>query len=144
VLWKYGYDQADQLISAVNHATDTPQTVLQRFAYAYDPSGNRSVEQIDDVVTLSAYDNLNRLTSQAPGGPMVIAGTLNEPGTVTISGKPAVVDANNNFRGTVATTSGTNSFTIVAKDALGIRRRSSMRWICREARSRSPTMRMGT
>jgi len=119
VLWKYGYDPADQLIAAVKHATDTNETILQRFAYAYDPAGNRTVEQIDDAVTLSAYDNLNRLTSQAPGGPMVIAGTLNEPGTVTISGKAAIVDANNNFRGTVPTTTGTNSFTIVARDATG-------------------------
>ena len=119
VLWKYGYDQADQLISAVKHATDTPQTVLQRYAYAYDAAGNRTVEQIDDAVTLSVYDILNRLTSQAPGGPMVIAGTLNEPATVTISGKPAIVDANNNFRGTMPTTTGTNTFTIVAKDASG-------------------------
>ena len=70
-------------------------------------------------MTLSAYDNLNRLTSQAPGGPMVIDGSLNEPGTVTISGVPAIVDANNNFRGTVPTTTGTNTFTIVAKDASG-------------------------
>jgi RHS repeat-associated protein len=119
VLWKYGYDQADQLISAVKHATDTPQTVLKRYAYAYDPGGNRTVEQIDDVITLSAYDNLNRLMSQAPGGPMVVGGSLNEPGTVTISGMPAVVDSNNNFRGTVPTASGTNAFTIVAKDASG-------------------------
>lgn len=50
---------------------------------------------------------------------MIIAGSLNEPGTVTISGQPAIVDANNNFRGTVPTTSGTNTFTIVAKDATG-------------------------
>jgi RHS repeat-associated protein len=119
VLWKYGHDLADQLTSAVKHATDTNETILQRFAYAYDPAGNRTVEQIDDAITLSAYDNLNRLTSQAPGGPMVIAGTLNEPGAVTISGKPAIVDANNNFRGTVPTTTGTNSFTIVARDATG-------------------------
>jgi uncharacterized protein RhaS with RHS repeats len=77
------------------------------------------VEQIDDVVTLSAYDNLNRLTSQAPGGPMIVAGSLNEPGTVTISGVPAVVDAANNFRGTVPTVSGTNTFTVVARDASG-------------------------
>jgi YD repeat-containing protein len=119
VLWKYGYDPADQLTSAVKHATDTPQTVLKRYAYAYDPGGNRTVEQIDDAITLSAYDNLNRLTSQVPGGPMVVAGSLNEPGTVTISGVPAAVDANNNFRGTVPTTSGTNTFTIVAKDATG-------------------------
>jgi RHS repeat-associated protein len=119
VLWKYGYDPADQLIAAVKHATDTPETVLKRYAYAYDPAGNRTVEQIDDALTLSAYDQQNRLTSQAPGGPLVVAGSLNEPGTVTISGVPAAVDANNNFRGPVSTTSGTNTFTIVAKDASG-------------------------
>ena len=119
VLWEYGYDPADQLIAAVKKSTGTPSTILQRFAYAYDPAGNRTVEQVDDAVTLSAYDNLNRLMTQAPGGPMVIAGMLNEPGTVTISGVPAVVDANNNFRGTVSTTTGTNTFTVVAKDATG-------------------------
>ena len=119
VMWKYSYDPADQLSAAVKHATDTGETVLKRYAYAYDPAGNRTVEQIDDAITLSAYDNLNRFTSQAPGGPMVIAGSLNEPGTVTISGVRAVVDGNNNFRGTVPTTSGTNAFTIVAKDASG-------------------------
>jgi YD repeat-containing protein len=82
-------------------------------------TANRTVEQIDDAVVLSAYDNLNRLTSQAPGGPMVITGALNEPGTVSISGVPVTVDANSNFRGTVPTTTGTNTFTIVAKDVTG-------------------------
>ena len=106
VLWSIGYDPADQLTSAVKLSTSTPATILQRYAYAYDPGGNRTIEQIDDAVTLSAYDNLNRLTSQAPGGPMGIAGTLNEPGTVTISGTPAVVDSSNNFRGTVPTVTG--------------------------------------
>jgi len=119
VLWEYGYDPADQLTSAVKKSTATPATILQRFAYAYDPSGNRTVEQIDDAVTLSAYDTLNRLTSQVPGGPMVIIGALNEAGTVSISGVPVTVDATNNFRGTVPTTTGTNTFTIVAKDATG-------------------------
>lgn len=119
VLWKYGYDQSHQLTAAAKHATDTPQTVLERYAYAYDAAGNRTVEQIDDTITLAAYDNLNRLTNQAPGGPVVIAGSLNEAGTVTISGVPAVVSADNDFRGTVPTTTGTNTFTIVAKDASG-------------------------
>ena len=49
----------------------------------------------------------------------MIAGLLNEPGTVTIYGVSVTVDASNNFRGTVPTTSGTNTFTIVAKDASG-------------------------
>jgi hypothetical protein len=35
---------------------------------------------------------------------MVIAGALNEPDAVTMSGTPATVGVNNNFRGTVPTT----------------------------------------
>ena len=41
------------------------------------------------------------------------------PGGPTVFPVAAVVDANNNFRGTVPTTSGTNTFTVVAKDASG-------------------------
>jgi len=119
VLWKYGYDAADQLTRAVKHATDPSETILQRYGYAYDPAGNRTVEQIDDSVTLSSYDNLNRLTAQAPGGPLVVAGLLNEAGTVTIAGVPATVDATNAFRGTVPTVAGVNTFTVVARDAAG-------------------------
>jgi YD repeat-containing protein len=119
VVWRYGYDAADQLTRAVKHATDTQETILQRFAYAYDPAGNRTVEQIDDAVTLSSYDALNRMTAQTPGGSIQIAGTLNEPGTVTISGAPAVARDANAFRGTVSTVVGTNTFTIVAQDVSG-------------------------
>ena len=74
---------------------------------------------------------------------MVVAGTLNEPGTVTISGVPATVDANNNFRGTVPTTSGTNTFTIVAKDASGNTTTQQYEVeLSRDRRRRSPTTRM--
>jgi RHS repeat-associated protein len=119
VLWRYGYDGADQLTRAVKHDTDGPETILQRYAYAYDPAGNRTVEQIDDAVLLSSHDALNRLLAQAPGGPLVVAGTLNEPGTVRIDGVAAAVDAAGAFRGTVATTAGTTTFTVAARDAAG-------------------------
>jgi RHS repeat-associated protein len=119
VVWRYGYDAADQVTRAVKHSTDTQETILQRFAYAYDPAGNRTVEQIDDAATLSSYDTLNRITAQAPGGPLQVAGTLNEPGTVTIAGTPASVDASNGFRGTAPATPGTTTFTVVARDAAG-------------------------
>ncbi len=39
-------------------------TVLQRFAYAYDPAGNRTAEQMDDTVTSATHDSLNRLVTQ--------------------------------------------------------------------------------
>lgn len=119
VLWRYGCDAADQLTSAVKHATDTAQTVLQRYAYAYDPAGNRTVEQGEDAPVLAAHDPLNRLLTHTPGGPVVFAGTVNEPATVAIQGRPAAVDATGAFRGTAPVSGGTNVVAITARDASG-------------------------
>ena len=62
---------------------------------------------------------MNHLQSHAPGGPIVFEGSLNEPGTVTIDGRPATVDASNNFRGSANLTSATTTVTLKAKDASG-------------------------
>jgi hypothetical protein len=43
-LWSYGYDQADQLKSAVRTNTST-NAVLSQYVYGYDPAGNRTSEQ---------------------------------------------------------------------------------------------------
>jgi RHS repeat-associated protein len=77
------------------------------------------VEQIDNAATLSAYDNMNRLLSQIPGGGMLFRGTVSEPATVTVAGQPATVDKNNQFSATVQVTVGTNQVTIQAKDPSG-------------------------
>jgi YD repeat-containing protein len=119
VLWEYGYDPTDQLITGVKKATDPQQTVLKRYAYAYDPAGNRTVEQIDNAVTGAAYNSMNRQLSQQPAGPIVVGGTLNEPATVTINGVPASVSAANRFQGTATVSTGTSTFTVQAKDAAG-------------------------
>jgi hypothetical protein len=92
VLWRYGYDSADQLTAAVKESTATPATVLQRYAYGYDRAGNRLFEQIDDQVVAASHDTLNRLLTHTPGGPLQFVGTVNEPATVRIDGQPAVVD----------------------------------------------------
>ena len=42
---RFGYDAADQLTAATNQTMDPTPTVLKRFAYAYDPAGNRTSEQ---------------------------------------------------------------------------------------------------
>jgi RHS repeat-associated protein len=93
--------------------------VLKRFAYGYDSAGNRSSEQIDDSITSDTHDSLNRLTGQSVGGALRFVGTVNESATVTIQGKPAVVDATNRFSGTAPVASGTTMVTIAAKDGSG-------------------------
>lgn len=92
---------------------------MSRHAYTYDPAGNRTIEQIGDNATLSTHDVLNRLSQQQPGGTLRFAGTISEPATVTIQGKPAVVDATNTFSGAAPTVAGTNTVTIQALDPSG-------------------------
>jgi RHS repeat-associated protein len=112
-------DAVDQLISAVLTDTNTTPTLLKRQAWAYDAAGNRSVDQTDDAVFASSHNNLNQLASRAPGGAIVMAGSVNEAATVTIAGAPATVDASNNFRGTATIGSGTTTVTVKAKDPSG-------------------------
>jgi hypothetical protein len=44
----------------------------------------------DDAVIGATYNNVNELVSQQPAGALVVAGTLNEAGSVTVAGQPAV------------------------------------------------------
>lgn len=119
VLWRYGYDAVDQLTAATKYSTDATPVVLKRYGYAYDPAGNRTAEQIDDVVTGASHDVLNRLLSHQPAGPVVFAGTVNEPAAVTVQGVPAVVGTDNAFRAAAPVAAGTNTVTITATDASG-------------------------
>jgi RHS repeat-associated protein len=118
-IYAFTHDLVDQLTSAVLTDTNTTPTILKRRAWAYDAAGNRTVDQTDDAVFSTAHDGMNRMGSRAPGGPIVFSGSLNEAGTVTIDGKPAEVDAANNFRGTANLTSATTTVTVKAKDASG-------------------------
>ncbi len=117
--WLYSYDAVDQLVQAVHETTDPIPTVLNRYTYAYDPAGNRTSAQLDDVVATTSYDHLNRPVGKAPGGPLTFAGSVSEAANVTIQGHPVIVDHGNAFRGNALTTSGTNTATIIATDASG-------------------------
>ena len=117
--YDFDYDRADQLRNAVWRTTDATPTILKRYAYTYDPAGNRTVEQVDDSPVLSAYDNMNRLSSQTAGGTMRFAGTLNEAATVTIAGAPATVTSDNRFVGGAQVGSGTTQVVVKAKDYAG-------------------------
>ena len=118
-VWSYSYDSADQLVSAIERATDPSQTVLARYGYTYDPAGDRTAEQIDDVATGATHDALNRLLTHTAAGSLRIAGTLSEPATVSIDGVAAAVDAANSFSGLKTLTAGSNTFTVTARDYSG-------------------------
>ena len=113
------YDRADQLTGATWRTTDATPTILKRYGYAYDPAGNRTTEQIDDVPLKASYNNMNRITSQDPGGITKFGGTLSEAARVTIQSKPVTVGADNKFAGTALLASGTNTVEVQATDYSG-------------------------
>jgi RHS repeat-associated protein len=119
VLWEYGYDRADQLLTAVKKSTDPTPTIVTRYAYAYDPAGNRLVEQIDDAVVGATYNNVNELVSQGPSGLIRFEGTVSEPATVTVGGRPALVAPDGSFSASLPVTAGSNVVTITAVDGAG-------------------------
>jgi RHS repeat-associated protein len=116
--YKLGYDNTDQLRDATLSDVST-QAVLKRYVYDYDSSGNRTSEQIDNLVAIEAPNNLNQLVQRTAGGHLKVSGTLTEPSSVTVNGQPARVDANNRFEGSAAVGSGSNQFEIAATDGNG-------------------------
>jgi RHS repeat-associated protein len=119
IQWQYTYDAADELMTAVESSTTPSVAVLKRYAYGYDLAKNRTVEQIDDAVSLSTYNGLNRLQGQTPGGSIRVAGTVSEPSSLTVNGRPATVTSDNRFAGSATVASGANTVTVVASDASG-------------------------
>jgi RHS repeat-associated protein len=109
------YDAADQLISAI---LPTDSAVASR-AYAYDPAGNRTREQIEVTTTASSFNTVNQLTAQSAGGDLAFTGTVNEPATLTVGGNAATVDASGLWVGRAAVSIGANSIPLVATDLNG-------------------------
>jgi len=119
VSWTYDYDAADQLTAAIKRDTDPQATILKRYEYAYDPAGNRTAEQTDDLVMGATYNTVDELVTQQPVGAMVFAGSINEAANVTVAGTKAVVTPENHFRASVPVTADTNTIRIDAQDGSG-------------------------
>lgn len=117
--YDFTYDDADQLKGATYRTTDTPPTSLTRYLYRYDSGGNRTNAQTDDAPLAWTFNTLNQMTAQGGSELLQFEGTINEPGTVTVSGKPATVDATGKFTGAAAVTNGTNTVAVTATDVAG-------------------------
>jgi RHS repeat-associated protein len=118
-VYEYGYDNADQLTAAILKSTDPTPVTLKRYYYGYDPAGNRTAEQVDDAVRSWTYNNMNQLVTEQAGGALIFKGTLNEPATVTVGGRPAAVTADNRFAGSAVVPSGTGQVAVAARDMAG-------------------------
>ena len=123
VVYGYGYDGADQLLSAVASISGT-QSPIDAYAYLYDAAGNRTSQQINNSVMTSVYNSLNQVTSQSGGGMLTISGSLSQPGTVVVGGgQPYVTGTSTyNFSARVPVVAGSNSIQISATNvnSLGV------------------------
>jgi RHS repeat-associated protein len=116
------YDNADQLVGALLQSAAPQPQALKRYAYSYDPAGNRTAAQADGVATSSAHDAGNRLVRQQSAGAVLLSGVVSEPATLTVAGQPLPVAANNRFEGWTAVAPGANSVSVEARDAAGNQR----------------------
>ena len=110
---KLQYDNANQL-GVVEGA------VSGEYGYWYDSAGNRTSEQVGSSVSSATFNALNQIkASSGSDGKVVFRGVLSQPGTVTVGGVVATMDAGNNFMASVPVQPGSNTVQIVATDNNG-------------------------
>ncbi len=119
--WHYGYDAALRLTSATL-GTPSPssaselEAILATHRWQYDPGDNRLATQKDTQGRIpSKYNHLNQLLTQG-SGPTRIAGTIDEPGTVTVNGAEAKMRNQTEFDSWLNLPPGTHQIDIAATD----------------------------
>ena len=117
VVYGFGYDNTDQLTSAVLSNGST-QAILHKYYYGYTPSGSRANQQIDSQVNQETSNSLNQVTLHKGGGPTRFSGILNEAATVKVGGNPATVSGTT-FTGNVNLPTGTNNVVVSATNNNG-------------------------
>ena len=124
-VWLPQYDPVNQLLAVTVRGNTIAGAILKQYAYGYDLAGNRTSEQIGNgtgaspvAISQSSYNNANQLTARTGGsGQMQFAGSLDEPGTVTVNTNAAVMNNfTTNFVGYASVTNGTNVIPVTATD----------------------------
>ncbi len=63
-IYRFGYDVADQITSAI---VTQGTTMVEAFAYNYDLAGNRLLQRINGTTNTASYNALNQLTTTVGG-----------------------------------------------------------------------------
>ncbi len=111
--WHFGYDNATRLTSAV--AKNPAEAVLESHGWQYDPGDNRIATETPAGIVPSKHNELNQLLNQGTG-PLRFAGTLDNPGTVTVNGDSAKMRDQTLFEAYLELPPGTSQVEIEAID----------------------------
>jgi RHS repeat-associated protein len=75
--YDFGYDNADQLLTAPLRDTSRKNTLIKQFTYAYDFGANRTSEQVGSVTTAAVPNDVNEIVSQSGGTNRTLTYDLN-------------------------------------------------------------------
>jgi RHS repeat-associated protein len=75
--YDFGYDNADQLLTAPLRDTSRKNTLIKQFTYAYDFGGNRTSEKVGTVMTTAVPNDVNEIVSQSGGTNRTLTYDLN-------------------------------------------------------------------
>lgn len=131
--YTFGYDSANQLLSAVSTNSGSPATWAKEFGYTYDPAGNRMTEYATSnslSTNTLQYNNLNELTNRMAGERVNFLGSATDastPVTANVAGSPAVMNGSS-FNGYGIASSNSPVVPIVARDNLG-NRATNLYWV---------------
>ena len=133
--WTMTHDFASQLTGVVEKALSG--TLRGGWTYGYDAAGNRyssmhsAASGSTATATTATHNNMNQITALGGGGLTRVAGTLDEPGRVSVGfagagERPARMLPGNRFEAEINLPAGTSTLAIEAADASG--NRSSYRY----------------
>jgi RHS repeat-associated protein len=126
--WTLAHDFSGQLTSVIEK--DLNGGLRDSWAFGYDAAGNRSSATRSGAPGTTAkamtasHNTMNQITSLGGGGRTVIAGSLNEPGQVSVglagqTSKPARMLSGNRFESDLDLPAGTSTLEITANDPTG-------------------------
>ena len=126
--WTMTHDFANQLTGVVERSLSG--ALLGGWTYGYEAAGNRyssmhtGADGSTATATTTTHNNMNQITGIGGGGRTKVAGTLNEPGKISVGiagqgTRPARMLADNRFEADLALPAGNSTLAVEAVDNSG-------------------------